>query len=292
MKSAKFIFYFIFVIILLIVSEISITECQMNKSERKKSLNNSSWYVVEQYYNETQRILKDIMNRERENIEKATDLMSESIREGRLIHIFGTGGHNIMAAMDIFKRAGSLVPINPLFPPGLSVADAHPATERLLGYAKMALIHYNVQKGDVILIINCNGINSVTIESAIESKNMGLKVIAVTSREFSRGIPPGTLSRHPSNKDLCDLGDIVIDSHVPLGDAVVSVNNYYQKVSSISTMANTFIGQSLVAMTVDKLVKMGVEPEVWASANVKGGTENNRKFREKYRGKIYHLAFY
>jgi len=45
-------------------------------------------------------------------------------------------------------------------------------------------------------------------------------------------------------------------------------------------------------MTVDKLVKMGVEPEVWASANVKGGTENNRKFREKYRGKIYHLAFY
>ncbi len=292
MKSAKFIFYFIFVIILLIVSEISITECQMNKSERKKSLNNSSWYVVEQYYNETQRILKDIMNRERENIEKATDLMSESIREGRLIHIFGTGGHNIMAAMDIFKRAGSLVPINPLFPPGLSVADAHPATERLLGYAKMALIHYNVQKGDVILIINCNGINSVTIESAIESKNMGLKVIAVTSSEFSKGIPPGTLSRHPSNKDLCDLGDIVIDSHVPLGDAVVRVNNYYQKVSSISTMANTFIGQSLVAMTVDKLVKMGVEPEVWASANVKGGTENNRKFREKYRGKIYHLAFY
>jgi len=121
---------------------------------------------------------------------------------------------------------------------------------------------------------------------------MGLKVIAVTSSEFSRGIPSGTLSRHPSNKDLCDLGDIVIDSHVPLGDAVVSVNNYYQKVSSISTMANTFIGQSLVAMTVDKLVKMGVEPEVWASANVKGGTENNRKFREKYRGKIYHLAFY
>ncbi len=288
MKRKKKFCFFALTFILICVSVISITEGQMNKSKQQ----NSSWYVVEQYFNETQRILKEIMNRERENIEKASDLMAESIKEGRLIHIFGTGGHNVMAAMDIFKRAGSLVPLNPLFPPGLSVADSHPATERLLGYAKMALIHYNVQKGDVILIINCNGINSVTIESALESKNMGLTVIVVTSSEFSRGIPKGTLSRHPSNKDLCDLGDILIDSHVPLGDAVVKVDNFYQKVSSISTMANTFIGQTLVAMTVDKLVKMGVEPEVWASANVKGGTENNRKFREKYRGKIYHLAFY
>lgn len=253
---------------------------------------NSSSYVVEQYWNITQKMIQEIMSRERENMEKASDLMAESIGKGRLIHVFGTGGHNIMAGMEIFKRAGGLVPINPIFPPGLSVADAHPATERLLGYAKLALIHYNVQKEDVILIINCNGINSVTIESALESKKMGLKVIAVTSSEFSRGIQLGTLSRHPSNKDLCDLGDIVIDSHVPFGDAVVEVENFNQKVSSISTMANTFIVQSLTAMTVDKLVKRSLEPEVWASANVKGGTENNRKFREKYRGKIYHLAFY
>jgi uncharacterized phosphosugar-binding protein len=84
----------------------------------------------------------------------------------------------------------------------------------------------------------------------------------------------------------------VIDSHVPLGDAVVEIENFHQKISSVSTMANTFIVQSLSALTVDKLVKMGVEPEVWASANVQGGTENNRKYRSKYRGRIYHLAFY
>jgi len=252
----------------------------------------SSWYVVRQYYDATQRILQRIMTEEREHLDKASDLLAQSIKAGRLIHVFGTGGHNIMAAMDIFKRAGSLVPINPLFPPGLSVADAHPATERLLGYAEKILLHYNVQKGDVILIINCNGINSVTIEAAVESKKMGLTVIAVTSREFSRGVPKGTVSRHPSNQDLCDLGDIVIDSHVPLGDAVVKVDGLAQEVSSISTMANTFIVQTLVALTVDKLVRMGIEPEIWASANVKGGTENNRKFGAKYRGRIQHLAFY
>lgn len=194
--------------------------------------------------------------------------------------------------MEIFKRAGSLVPINPLFPPGISVTEAHPNTERLVGYAKLALAHYNVQSGDVIVIINVNGINAVTIDAAVEAKKMGAKVIAVTSCRFSKGIPPGTVSRHPGNQDLCDLGDVLIDSHVPLGDAIVKVNGFDQKVSSASTMANTFIVQSLVAMTVDKLVQMGIQPEVWASANVAGGTENNRKFREKYRGRIYHLSFY
>ena len=252
----------------------------------------SSWYVVEQYRDMTQEILATIMDREKENLENAATAMARSIKAGRLIHVFGTGGHNIMAGMEIFKRAGGLVPINPIFPPGLSVADAHPATERLLDYAAKALVHYNVQRGDVILVINCNGINPVTIEAAIESKKMGLKVITVTSSQFSRGIPADALSRHPNNKDLCDLGDIVIDSHVPLGDAVVEIENLQQKVSSVSTMANTFIVQSLSALTVDKLVKMGVEPEVWASANVQGGTENNRKYRSKYRGRIYHLAFY
>jgi uncharacterized phosphosugar-binding protein len=252
----------------------------------------SSRYTVQQYFDISQRIFQEIMDKEMENIEKATDLMAASIKEGRLIHVFGTGGHNVMAAMEIFKRAGSLVPINPLFPPGISVADARPSTERLLGYARLALVHYDCREGDVIIVINCNGINPVTIEAAIEARKMGLKVIAVTSSQFSRGVPPSISARHPSNQDLCDLGDIVVDSHVPLGDAVVEVDNFDLKVSSISTLANTFIVQSLVSMTVDKLVKMGVAPEVWASANVEGGTENNRKYREKYQGRIQHLAFY
>jgi uncharacterized phosphosugar-binding protein len=277
---------------LVIAALAPVLQGQTKAQAQETPAHDSSWYVVRQYYDTTHRIMDKIMSQEQENLGKASDLMAQSIKEGRLIHVFGTGGHNIMAAMDIFKRAGSLVPINPLFPPGLSVADSHPATERLLGYAEKALVHYDVRQGDVILVINCNGINPVTIEAAVESKKMGLTVIAVTSREFSRGVPKGTVSRHPSNQDLCDLGDIVIDSHVPLGDAIVKVDNFEQEVSSISTMANTFIVQSLVALTVDKLVRMGVEPEVWASANVKGGTENNRKYRAKYRGRIYHLAFY
>jgi uncharacterized phosphosugar-binding protein len=263
------------------------------QTERQGFSQSSSWYVVQQYYDTTNRLMQEIMAREQGNLDRATDLMAASIREGRLIHVFGTGGHNVMAAMEIFKRAGSLVPLNALFPPGLSVADAHPLTERLVGYAKPILSHYGVQRaGDVLIIINVNGINAVTIDAAMEAKKMGLTVIAVTSRNFSSGVPKGIPARHPSNQNLADLGDIVIDTYVPPGDAVIDVANFEHKVSSISTMTNTFVVQALVAMTVDKLVKMGLEPEVWASANVRGGAESNLKYKEKYGGKIYHLSFY
>jgi hypothetical protein len=35
-----------------------------------------------------------------------------------------------------------------------------------------------------------------------------------------------------------------------------------------------------------------VEPEIWASANVEGGTENNRQYRQKYGGRIHRSSFY
>ncbi|MCK4786088.1 MAG: SIS domain-containing protein, partial [Desulfobacteraceae bacterium] len=63
---------------------------------------NSSSYVVEQYWDITQKMIQEIMSREKENMEKASELMAESISKGRLIHVFGTGAHNIMAGMEIF----------------------------------------------------------------------------------------------------------------------------------------------------------------------------------------------
>ena len=88
--------------------------------------------------------------------------------------------------MDIFKRAGSLAAIDLLFPLQVYLYRMLiPQLKDFFGYAKIAPVDYNVKKGDVILIVNCNGMNSVTIESAIESKKMDLKVIAITSGEFS-----------------------------------------------------------------------------------------------------------
>lgn len=241
------------------------------------------------YYEAILKIINQIVEKERETIFEAAELIAQAIADGKLIHVFGTGGHSVMGAMEVFYRAGGLVPINPLFPPGISVIDSHPNTERLEGYASLILEYYGVKEGDILIIVNVNGINAVTIESALEAKKRGATVIAVTSPEFSRSVPPGIPARHSSNKNLCDLGDIVIDVHVPPGDAVVELEGLDLKVAASSTIAVCFALNALFATVTEKLLARGITPPIWKSANVPGGDEANRKYREKYFHKIKHL---
>lgn len=245
--------------------------------------------IVDNYLSKIEEILEKIRKEEEDNIAKAAELISGAVEEDRLIHVFGTGGHSVMATMEVFYRAGGLACINPVFPPGLSVMDSHPNTERLVGYAKLVLDYYGVKRDDVIIISNVNGINAITIDSALEAKKRGTKVIAITSSEFSKNVPPGIPARHPSNKNLYELGDIVIDAHVPVGDAVIEIKGFDLKVASSSTLAICFIVNNLVALVIERLVQKGITPLVWKSANVPGGDEANKKYLEKYFNRIRHL---
>lgn len=245
--------------------------------------------IVESYLGKIEEILEKIRKEEEDNLAKAAELIIESVERDKLIHVFGTGGHSVIAAMELFYRAGGLACINPIFPPGLSVMDSHPNTERLVGYARSVLDYYRVKRDDVIIISNVNGINAITIDSALEAKKRGAKVITITSSEFSKNVPLGISARHPSNKNLYELGDIVIDAHVPVGDAVLEIKGFDLKVASSSTLAICFIVNCLTALVVEKLVRKGISPPVWKSGNVPGGDEANKKYLEKYFDRVRHL---
>ncbi len=244
--------------------------------------------AADRYFEAVTGIMQMVMTREQDALGRAADLLIEKLKEDRLIHVFGTGGHSIMGAMEMFQRAGGLYPINGIFPPGISVTDSHPNTERLVGYAARILDHYGVGAGDVLIIVNVNGINAVTIDSALEAKQRGAIVIAVTSREFSEGVPPNTPARHPSNKNLCDLADVVIDCHVPPGDAILDISGVPYKVASASTFPVVLIVNSLLALVVERMAQQGLEPLVRASANLPGGRERSLKIQERYRGRVVH----
>ena len=249
----------------------------------------SNFGLIEQYRDKMEQILGAIVLQEKDNIDRTVNCLADTIEQGKLVHIFGTGGHSVMAAMEIFYRAGGLVQINPIFPPGVSVAASYPNTERITGYAKLILDYYGVKQNDVIIISNVNGINALTIDSALESKKRGATVIAVTSRDFASNVPHGIAARHPSNKNLHELGDIVLDLHVPVGDAVVEIPNFEQRVASSSTIAICFLLNSIVALVVEELLSRGVTPPVWKSANVAGGDEANKKYIGEYKQLIHHL---
>lgn len=245
---------------------------------------------VDEYFSKIVELLEKIKSTEKSNMKKAADAIAEAILQNRLIHIFGTGGHSDIGAREMFWRAGGLVPMNPILEPSLE-HGARRATsiERTPGYAQAVLKQYPLEKGDIIIVTNPWGINSLTIDAAMEAKRLGLTVIANTSSRFSKSVPPDHPARHPSKKNLCDIADIVIDNYMPFTDAVVEVDGLDQKVSPVSTILTAFVLNSIVALVAEKLMKKGVTPPIWTSGNIPGGDERNKEYFEKYRGKIKHL---
>lgn len=247
---------------------------------------------LESYYAGVLEALERVRTEETEKIREAGRLIGDSLAQGRLLHVFGTGGHSYIAGEEVFYRAGGLVPVNAILDPGVSLAPGairSTKVERTPGYAKAVLDSYALEPGDVILIVNANGINSVTIDAALEAKARGLKVIAITSPECSRNIPAGHPARHPSDQNLCDVADLFIDSKVPVGEALVSIEGCDQKVAPASTITNAFILHSMVAAAVENMVSLGVKPPVWKSANAPGGDEANRQYIAEYSGRVKHL---
>ncbi len=245
--------------------------------------------AIDKYYNNVLHFINKIYKEEKENIEKAARILANAIKEDRLIHVFGTGGHSHMGAEELFYRAGGLVPINPILDPGIMLSYGGPRStiiERIPEYCSKVMKLYDMKKGDPIIIVNAYGINSCTIDAALEAKRRGLIVIAITSPEFSKKIPPDHPARHPSKKNLYELADIVIDCKMPFGDAVVDIEGFPQKVAPISTILISFVLNALVARTVEILLKEGITPPVWMSANIPGGDEFNKKWIEKYRSRI------
>jgi uncharacterized phosphosugar-binding protein len=247
---------------------------------------------LESYYAGVLEALERVRAEETEKIREAGRLIGDRLAQGRLLHVFGTGGHSYIAGEEVFYRAGGLVPVNAILDPGVSLAPGairSTFVERTPGYAKAVLDSYALEPDDVILVVNANGINSVTVDTALEAKERGLRVIAITSPECSRNIPAGHPARHPSDQDLCDVADLYIDSKVPVGEALVGIEGCDQKVAPASTITNAFILHSVVVATVERMVSIGAKPPIWKSANAPGGDEANSKYIAEYSGRVKHL---
>ncbi len=237
------------------------------------------------YLDATVALMRKIEAEQRENIERAADLMVGAIAADRLIHVYGGGGHTTLVMGEMFFRAGGLANINPIMETGLSVfnqALKYLELERCVNYGRSIVKYYRLQPDDVLIIFHNIGINPATIDAALEAKEHGVKIIAVSSSRWQEQMPPDHFIRHPSKKNLFDLADVCIDDYNEVGDCVVRVPGFDTPIAPNSNLIDFFIAHRLEIETVKRCVARGIEPPVWRSANAPGGDEFNARYVAKY----------
>jgi uncharacterized phosphosugar-binding protein len=244
------------------------------------------------YLEKASALLALIAAEEGDAIVRAGAAVADRIAEDRLIYVIGPGGHSQIGAEEVFSRAGGLACIEAFIDDGFYLGNGAGRSmriERTPGYARALLDDVAFDAGDILIIVNAYGINSATIDSAMYAREHGMTSIGVTSIANQRGLPQGHPSRHPSGKDLCDLVDIVVDTKMPLGDAVMAVEGVAEKAGPDSTMLNAYAMNSIMLEAIAELARRGIEPPVWRSSNSPGGDEANIGITERYRTRVRNL---
>jgi uncharacterized phosphosugar-binding protein len=244
------------------------------------------------YLSQVIELLKKVEEKEAENIDKGAELMAKAIEKDELIHVFGGGGHTTLVMGEMFFRAGGLANINPIMEPGLSVfnqALKYLELERTVNYGRAIVKYFKIKKGEVFIIFHNIGINPATIDAAMEARESGAKIIAVSSSFWQNEMSKDHFIRHPNKKNLFDYADVCIDDYNPVGDSVVKLEGLSTAIAPISNIIDFYIAHRLEISAIKKCVDRGIEPPVWSSANAPGGDEINAKYVEKYRPRVKYL---
>jgi uncharacterized phosphosugar-binding protein len=236
------------------------------------------------YIHKLQKMMDQVMETQLATIQEAASLVAQSVSADGIVYTFGTG-HSHVIAEDIAYRAGGLVPVDAILEDSLT--GNHKVfqsewMERVEGMAEVILNYYSPKPEDVMIIISNSGRNAAPIEMAQGARERGLKVIAITSLQHSKG----TTSRHSSGKKLYQLADLVLDNQAPKGDCIMSHPVMKQPFGPASGVLGMVILQSIIVEAIDMLAEKGFDPPVFMSGNIDGSDAFNKPLMEKYWGRI------
>lgn len=248
--------------------------------------------ICADYLNDVVGLMKQIQDDEKGNLDAAADVIAQHIADDRLVHVFGPGGHSNLAAQEVFFRAGGLMHINAILDEGTLLSNGalrSMAIERTPGYGRVVIEHQGLGEKDLLILVNAYGINAALIDAALVARERGVTLIGISSRKHAENTSVDHPARHPTKQNLHDIVDISIDTKIPIGDAIVSIDGVRENTSAVSTFTNAIALNSLVIRTVVHLRDMGVEPPIWRSGNAPGGDEANSKFLDRFRGRVRSL---
>ncbi|MER5433224.1 SIS domain-containing protein [Streptomyces sp. NPDC002588] len=246
---------------------------------------------ADRFARESLSVLNRLTESARADVDAAAALIADCVREDGVVQAFGTG-HSQAMVLELAGRAGGLVPTNRLSMADLvlyggdhpSVLD-DPLLERQPGVAARLYDLAAPHRQDLFVIISNSGVNNVVVEMALQAKEHGHRLLAITSLTHTRAVP----AAHPSGKKLVDLADVVLDNAAPRGDALLELPGG-GAVCALSTLTGVLLVQMAVAGAAARLLATGDRPPVYVSANVPGGFEGNLELEKRYAGRIRRTA--
>lgn len=238
------------------------------------------------YLDAAQKIMDDIRATQMDNIEAAAQVCADSIGQGGLVHLFGTG-HSRIPVEEMFPRHGSFPGFHPIIDLSMTfhtqVVGSNGQRQAMLiekmeGLGDAILRNFVFRAYDSFMIFSNSGVNNVIMDVALGVKQRGMKVIGVVSLAHCLATPP----RHKSGLRLPDVADITIDNCTPAGDALVQIDGLEYPVGPGSTIGYAAIVNALKVSVAQKLTAIGQPPLVLTSAVLIGGEPSAELFERTY----------
>ena len=239
--------------------------------------------MLTRYYKQIIHILNKIKDTQADKIRSASRVVADTIKEDGIIYVFGCG-HSHLIGLDCFYRAGGLVNVSAMLDTDLMLhngAAKSSVMEKMSGIAESIFERYCITEKDMLIVISTSGKNAVPVEMAQVATRRGIKNISVVSASYF-GDKKGTPL-------LYECSDMYIDNCVPHGDAVMEITGTETRMGSVSTVASSFILQSLLLEGAEQAAKDGVRVPIYRSGNVEGGAEYNKELIKEYLPRIKHL---
>lgn len=237
--------------------------------------------IKKEFFNQLLSLVNTIETKQGTVIDEAARMISDAIAAGKAIHIYDTGH---MLDSELIGRAGGLMAFKPLRLHFDVQNDVRGRVEdkdkdrNLEGLMRFALKKSNVQPEDVLIVGSVSGKGVLPVDIALIAKEMGLKVIAMTSVSYSSILT----SEHSSGKRLFEVADICLDNCAPALDAMIDVPELGLSVCPASGLSAATIMWAITAQVIDNLLALGIKPTVYKSINFPGSAEYNEAELKRY----------
>jgi len=248
---------------------------------------------TETYLNKCTDIIKKI-SAQQSQIVQAAKWFAQSILDGRVVHVFGTGHSRIMVE-EMWPRYGSFPGFNTIVELSLTyhnnVVGANGQRQAMFlenvpGFAERILRNFGLSEKDCAFIISSSGCNIVPVEMAELFRKRNIKVVALITKlhlEKSK-------SNRSDGKKLSDFADIVLDSGAPAGDSMIYIDGLDTPVSPGSTAGGIMIVNCIKAEVAKLLTEAGKPPKVLTAACIIGEEKSATLFESAYDEHAHRMA--